>query len=123
MVVVQDITLGKSPKPALADISLSFKPGERCGLIGPPESGKTVLLKVIAGLIEPNSGDVFSDGTRLSHEDDLKLANWQRDVGMAFQNDALFDSMSVFDNVAFPLRRRGVVESEIETRGEPKYIP
>ena len=44
------------------------------------------------------------------------LANWQRDVGMAFQNDALFDSMSVFDNVAFPLRRRGVVESEIETR-------
>ena len=52
----------------------------------------------------------------LSHGDDLRLADWQRNVGMAFQNDALFDSMSVFDNVAFPLRRRNVDESEIETR-------
>ena len=51
----------------------------------------------------------------------ILLANRQRDVGMAFQNDALFDSMSVFDNVAFPLRRRGVVESEIET-GWPDFM-
>jgi len=116
MIVLQGVSLGDSVRPALREISLTFKPGERCGLIGPPESGKTVLLKVIAGLIEPAAGQVVAGEMTLSHGDDLRLADWQRNVGMAFQNDALFDSMSVFDNVAFPLRRRNVDESEIETR-------
>ena len=116
MIVVEGLSLGATDRPALGDISLVFKSGERCGLIGPPEAGKTVLLKVIAGLIEPTAGAITFDQTQLSHQDDLLLADWQRKVGMAFQNDALFDSMCVFDNVAFPLRRRDVNESEIETR-------
>jgi len=116
MIVLEEISVGQGERPALEAISLEFKPGERCGLIGPPESGKTVLLKVIAGLIKPNSGNVYSKGDILSHADDLQLARWQKNVGMSFQNDALFDSMSVFGNVAFPLRRRGYPEEEIETR-------
>ena len=116
MISVEGVCLGPEDNRALSDISVTLKAGERCGLIGPPESGKTVLLKVIAGLIQPSEGMVRCHDETLSYTDDLALSHWQRNVGMAFQNDALFDSMSVFENVAFPLRRRAVEESEIHTR-------
>lgn len=116
MISIDEVCLGSGETPALSGISLDLKAGERCGLIGPPESGKTVLLKVIAGLIEPASGVVCSNNDTLTFRDDLALSGWQRKVGMAFQNDALFDSMSVFENVAFPLRRRLVAEPDILTR-------
>lgn len=116
MISVDRVCLGSEGNLALSSISLNLKAGERCGLIGPPESGKTVLLKVIAGLIEAASGVVRSKNETLAFKDELALSGWQRNVGMAFQNDALFDSMSVFENVAFPLRRRLVAESDIHRR-------
>ena len=122
MIALHGVCIGRGSRPALDEINLSFKPGERCALIGPPEAGKSVLLKVIAGLIKPEAGSVHAYGTPLVYSDDLALARWQREVGMSFQNDALFDSMSVFENVAFPLRRRGVVDSEIETRVMKRLI-
>jgi phospholipid/cholesterol/gamma-HCH transport system ATP-binding protein len=85
----------------LDGVDVSLGRGEILGLIGPPESGKSVLLKTLAGLIAPASGAV-------------ELAS--ADVGMSFQNDALFDAMTVFENVAFPLRRRRVAADEIARR-------
>jgi phospholipid/cholesterol/gamma-HCH transport system ATP-binding protein len=116
MISVDRVCLGSEGNLALSSISLNLKAGERCGLIGPPEAGKTVLLKVIAGLIEAASGVIRSKNETLAFKDELALSGWQRNVGMAFQNDALFDSMSVFENVAFPLRRRLVAESDIHRR-------
>ncbi|MBT6178821.1 MAG: ATP-binding cassette domain-containing protein [Deltaproteobacteria bacterium] len=116
MISVEQLCLGSTAAPALSDISFELQPGERCGLIGPPESGKSVLLKVVAGLIEPTAGSIRSHGETLNYADESGLSDWQRNVGMAFQNDALFDSMSVFENVAFPLRRRAVDETEIQER-------
>src|SRR5262245_8659671 len=84
----------------LGPIRVSFGPGAYCGLIGPPGSGKSVLLKVIAGLIAPERGGVRAGGR----------------IGMVFQNNALFDSKTLFENVAFPLRRAPVPPPEDELR-------
>lgn len=116
MIRLSGICVGPKEKPALDNISLELAPGACCGLIGPPHAGKTVLLKVLAGLIVPRTGELSRQGSRLDHNDESMLAQWQKNIGMSFQNDALFDSMSVFENVAFPLRRRGFSESDIQEK-------
>ncbi len=98
----------------LDDVGLVLAPREVVGLIGPPGAGKTTLVKVLAGLVEPSGGEVRWDGNPVSPGGDL--AGWRRRIGMSFQNDALFDSLSVFENVAFPLRRRRLPEAEIVSR-------
>lgn len=87
----------------LQSIDLHFEPGALVGLVGPPASGKSALLKLIAGLIEPKSGELTIESDSL---------------GMVFQNNALFDSLTIFDNVAFPLRRakNKPSDEEIERR-------
>jgi len=103
-------------RAVLRDVSLSLTGAEIVGLIGPPESGKSVLLKAMAGLVSVAAGEVRADGALVPFDDEAALLNWRRRIGMAFQNDALFDSLSVFDNVAFPLRRRSVAEEEVGRR-------
>jgi len=107
---------GGGAQRVLDDVAFRAERGEIVGLIGPPASGKTVLLKVLAGLIEPAAGRLAVDGEEIPATDDAGRAAWQRRIGMAFQNDALFDAMTVFENVAFPLRRRRVPADEIEAR-------
>ena len=86
---------------ALKAASIEMQEGEFLTLLGPSGSGKTTLLMAIAGLNNPDSGDIWIDG---------KLANFlppfKRDLGMVFQNYALFPHMNIFDNIAFPLRMR-----------------
>jgi sulfate/thiosulfate transport system ATP-binding protein len=84
---------------ALDDVSLAFPPGELTALLGPSGCGKTTLLRVIAGLEQPDSGQVFLDG-----EDASGHHVRERQVGFVFQHYALFKHMSVFDNIAFGLR-------------------
>ena len=100
-------------QPVLRDVTLSVKRGEVTGIIGPPESGKTTLFKTMAGLTERCSGDIRFDATSMVGLDDDALHAWQSHIGMSFQDDALFDALNVFDNVAFPLVRRGVAAGEI----------
>jgi phospholipid/cholesterol/gamma-HCH transport system ATP-binding protein len=95
----------------LEDVDLEIPRGSRWGLIGPGASGKTVMLKLMCGLMRPDKGKIFVDGRELTamHEDDM--GELRQRVGMLFQNYALFDFMNVAENVAFPLVRRGGIEA------------
>src|SRR5215469_8700366 len=96
---------------ALDDVSLTFGDGEFFGLLGPSGSGKTTLLRAIAGFIEPDVGGIRLDGRDIGH-----TPVHRREIGMVFQNYALFPHMSVFDNVAFGLSVRGQAAGEIRQR-------
>jgi phospholipid/cholesterol/gamma-HCH transport system ATP-binding protein len=79
------------------------------GLVGPPAAGKTLVLKVVASLLRPDGGNVTVGGKSLLGLSDLELSEYRRGIGMVFQNNALFDHMTVAENVAFPLQRAGVL--------------
>ena len=90
----------------LDGIELTVERGEIVGLIGPAGAGKSVLLKILAGLITPDAGEVIVAGHPLGG-DDAELFAHRAGIGMLFQNNALFDFLTVAENVAFPLERRG----------------
>jgi phospholipid/cholesterol/gamma-HCH transport system ATP-binding protein len=100
----------------LRGIDLAVARGETLGLCGPGASGKSVLLKVLAGLTAPDEGSVTVDGQELSGASEDQLMAIRARIGMLFQNNALFDFMTVGENVAFPLVRRGAPREEIEPR-------
>lgn len=91
----------------LRAVDLAVEPGEFVSLLGPSGCGKTTLLRCIAGLIAPTSGDVLVDGRDITH-----LPVHRRELGMVFQSYALFPHMTVADNVGFGLRMRGVATAE-----------
>ncbi|MBB2795108.1 UNVERIFIED_ORG: putative spermidine/putrescine transport system ATP-binding protein [Rhizobium pisi] len=93
------------------DLSLDIERGEFVSLLGPSGSGKTTLLMMLAGFENPTAGGIFLDGRRIDH-----LPPHRREMGVVFQNYALFPHMSIADNIAFPLRMRGVGRGEIEER-------
>jgi spermidine/putrescine ABC transporter ATP-binding subunit len=86
---------------AVDEVSLEIPSGSFVTFLGPSGSGKTTTLNLIAGFLEPDGGEIFFDGRPVSHTPTHK-----RDLGMVFQNYALFPHMTVLDNVAFPLRMR-----------------
>lgn len=88
---------------AVQSVDLTVAPGEFLTLLGPSGSGKTTTLMMLAGFVHPTSGDIW-----IGNQDVVKLPPERRDIGMVFQNYALFPHMTVFDNVAFPLRMRRV---------------
>ena len=107
--------------PLLDDISLKVPRGETLVIAGESGTGKSTILKLMLRLLVPDSGDVLIDGERindLSFEDALVV---RRKMGMVFQGAALFDSMTVFENVAYPLREHTDLEDdEIEARVRQK---
>src|SRR5205823_13634898 len=96
---------------ALHETTLDVADGEFVTLLGPSGSGKTTLLHSVAGLIEPDAGTIWIDG-----KDATYLAPNHRDIGMVFQNYALFPHLNVFDHVAFPLRMRSFRPGELRER-------
>ncbi|MCC5974247.1 MAG: ABC transporter ATP-binding protein [Rubellimicrobium sp.] len=94
-------------QPVLSDISLTFGDGEFFGLLGPSGSGKTTLLRLIAGFLFPDRGRILIGGDPVE-----RIPVERREVGMVFQNYALFPNMSVAENVGFGLRVRGVSRAE-----------
>jgi len=99
-------------KPVLDDVSLTVPSGALLGLVGPGASGKSVLLKLLAGLVEVDDGEISFDSEVLRY-DDATLRWWQQRIGMVFQNNALFDFLSVGENVAFPLTGMGYDPREV----------
>lgn len=100
----------------LADINLEFKKGETFVIMGPSGCGKSTLLRLIMGLVKPTAGWIEIDGVNTSL---LSKKDWQvlrGKMGMVFQSAALFDSMTVFDNIAFGLRRKNMAEQLIKNR-------
>jgi phospholipid/cholesterol/gamma-HCH transport system ATP-binding protein len=107
------------PKRVLEGLDLDVAEGESMVIIGASGTGKSVTLKHIIGLIRPDAGTVEVDGVALGQLDNRAITEFRRRFGMAFQEGALFDSMNVFDNVAFPLRRLSKKSSaEIRRRVE-----
>jgi spermidine/putrescine ABC transporter ATP-binding subunit len=96
---------------AVRHINLEIARGEFYTLLGPSGCGKTTLLRTIAGFIAPDEGAVFLDGEPVTH-----VPAWKRNLGMVFQNYALWPHMTVFDNVAFGLKERKVQRREIQRR-------
>jgi phospholipid/cholesterol/gamma-HCH transport system ATP-binding protein len=96
---------GSPPRDLLRDVNLRVPEGCLYGLIGPGASGKSVLLKVLTGLMQPDRGTVRVGDDVLSGAPEIELQRARRRIGMLFQNSALFEHLSVYDNVAFPLRR------------------
>ncbi|MBV8189115.1 MAG: ATP-binding cassette domain-containing protein, partial [Alphaproteobacteria bacterium] len=92
---------------ALDEVSLDIAPGELLTILGPSGSGKTTLLKVVAGFEKPDAGRVSVDG-----QDITAMPPARRDIGMVFQNYALFPHLTVAGNVAFPLEMRNVGRAE-----------
>ncbi len=106
-------------KVVLDQLNLEIAEGESVVLVGPSGTGKSVLLKHIIGLLRPDSGQVLVDGEDLWAMSEKDLNAFRRRFGMSFQEGALFDSMTVFDNIAFPLRRQTKKNSdEIRRRVE-----
>lgn len=103
-------------RPVLRDINLSVPRGCLYGLIGPGASGKSVLLKCLAGLVRPERGEVVVLGQNVAQLSEVGLGALRQRMGMLFQNNALFDFMTVGENIGFPLRQRGVAEAEIHER-------
>jgi putative spermidine/putrescine transport system ATP-binding protein len=93
---------------ALSPTDIDIEAGEFVTLLGPSGSGKTTLLMIIAGLVEPDQGEVWIDGRPAGH-----TPPYRRDIGMVFQSYALFPHLTVFENIAFPLRMRRNSEQEI----------
>jgi len=96
---------------ALEDVSFELRKGEFLTMLGPSGSGKTTTLRVIAGFVEPSSGALLIDG-----RDMTGVTPQRRNIGMMFQDYALFPHMTVLENVAYPLETRGVKRSERESR-------
>ena len=106
-----DIALAFGRTQVLRDIDLVIEPGEFFALLGPSGSGKSTLLRVIAGFAFPQSGRVLVDGQDIS-----RVPPWERNIGMVFQNYALWPHMTVWQNVAFGLEERKLPRAEIERR-------
>jgi len=104
-------------EPLLDGIDLSVPRGAVWGLIGPGASGKSVVLKLMCGLIRPDAGTVEVTGLDLARLDEAELTSMRARFGMLFQQNALFDFMTVYENVAFPLRRTlELPEQEMDRR-------
>ena len=110
-VTIERVSKNYGPVQVLDDVSVEIAAGEFLTLLGPSGSGKTTLLQMLAGFVRPSGGSVRIDG-----EEILLQPPHKRDIGVVFQNYALFPHMSVADNVAYPLRTRGTDKSEIRTR-------
>ncbi len=112
-----DKTLGG--KAVLRDLTIDVDRGESLVIVGGSGQGKSVTLKHIIGLMRPDRGRILIDGNDIASMTEVELNQFRRHFGMAFQEGALFDSMSVFENIAFPLRRHTkMTEEQIHERVE-----
>ncbi|NMA74615.1 MAG: ATP-binding cassette domain-containing protein [Bacteroidales bacterium] len=103
MIELNNICKSFDGQMVLKDIDATFENGKTNLIIGQSGSGKTVLMKCIVGLLSPDEGEIFYDGRNLLTMNKQKVKDLRREMGMIFQSGALFDSLSVLDNVMFPL--------------------
>ncbi|MGU7771636.1 ABC transporter ATP-binding protein [Burkholderia sp. MR1-5-21] len=111
MIAFRSISKSYGASVALHAIDLTVKKGEFLSLLGPSGSGKSTILNIIAGAVAPSTGTIVLDGKDVS-----TVPPRERGLGMVFQNYALLPHLNVFDNVAFPLRIRGISKAEIAQR-------
>jgi len=114
MIEVRDLKKNFGPNPVLNGVTFRIEKGESVVVIGRSGGGKSILLKHLIGLLQPDSGQVLIEGENIVSMNERELLRVRRKFGMLFQGAALFDSLTVAENVAFAFRRnRSMQESEI----------
>jgi phospholipid/cholesterol/gamma-HCH transport system ATP-binding protein len=114
---IEGLTKSFGGLPVLRGVHLDVPKGCLYGLIGPGAAGKSVLLKMLTGLLRPDAGRVIIDEKDVHQLSDLELQTFRLKFGMLFQNNALFDYLTVGENIAFPLRRLfNLPEAEVQSR-------
>lgn len=108
MITIKQLTKTLGSQRVLQGVDLEIVRGETCVVLGRSGSGKSVLLKHLIGLIQPDSGEVWIGDENITNLSERQLGPIRKKVGMLFQSGALFDSMSVGENIAFPLREAGI---------------
>lgn len=131
LIEVNDLHVQFGPQTILRDIGLSIPRGQTLGVIGESGCGKTVLLKSLIGLVRPTQGEVIFNGNDIHHLNDRQLTKERIRFGFVFQNAALFDSMTIGQNIAFPLKQhtnkpiseiRDIVYAHLAEVGLPESI-
>ncbi len=135
MIAVRDLQKTLGTQQVLRGVDLEVETGGTCVVIGRSGSGKSVLLKHFIGLLQPTSGEVWVEGEEITRLRERQLGNIRKKVGMLFQGGALFDSMNVEENIAFPLREAGMKNPQeiservaealamVDLAGEQKKMP
>jgi phospholipid/cholesterol/gamma-HCH transport system ATP-binding protein len=116
MIEVKGLKKSFGDHAVLEGVSFRVETGESVAIIGRSGGGKSVLLKQVIGLLCPDEGEVLIDGENICGLNERELLRVRRKFGMLFQGAALFDSMTVAENVGFPLRREGRPETEIKRK-------
>ena len=123
LIRLDDVSVSFGPQHVLSHITLDVYPQQTLVLIGESGCGKSVTLKLIVGLLTPTTGEVYFNGKSVRAMRERELTAMRLHVGFLFQQAALFDSLSVFDNVAFGLRAKGELrEAEIRDRVRERLL-
>src|SRR5918996_4680446 len=115
-VIFDRVSLAFDDHVVLQDLSFTIPTGAMRILLGPSGSGKSVVLKLILGLLKPDSGTITVNGQRVDTMPEHELLTMRADIGMAFQENALFDSLTVAENVGFRLIEEGMPDDQIDAR-------
>ena len=110
----RNVDLAFDEQVILSDVSFKVGRGETRFVLGGSGTGKSTVIKLVLGLIKPDAGRVFVEGEDITDFDDIEMMRVRKKIGMVFQEGALFDSLSVYDNVAYRLHEAGVDEEEVE---------
>jgi phospholipid/cholesterol/gamma-HCH transport system ATP-binding protein len=116
LLAFKDVRIGFDQGDVLQGISFELLPGETKVFLGESGSGKTLVMKLAAGLLQADSGRIWVMGHNIAELTEAELLDFRRHLGFVFQEGALFDSMTVSENVAFRLREENVAEEEIDQR-------
>jgi len=112
VIVFDDVSISFDGRPVLTNISFSVVRGQTLCILGRSGVGKSVSLRMLMGFLKPDSGSIRVEGKEITNLGEAGLQAIRKRVTMVFQNGALFDSLSVRENVAFPLRERGGIEED-----------
>jgi phospholipid/cholesterol/gamma-HCH transport system ATP-binding protein len=110
----RDVHLAFDDRTVLNGLTFKVLKGETKIILGGSGCGKSTTIKLVLGLLKPDSGQILVDGEDITHFNEIEMMHVRKKIGMVFQEGALFDSLSVYDNVAFRLHEQGVPEDEVE---------
>lgn len=110
----RNVHLSFDDRKVLDNLSFKVMRGETKIILGGSGGGKSTIIKLVLGLLKPDAGRVFVDGEDVTEYNEVQMMSVRKNIGMVFQEGALFDSLSVYDNVAYRLHEQGVPEEEVE---------
>jgi len=111
----RDVHLSFDDNKILDGVSFTVRRGETKVVLGRSGGGKSTTIRLVLGLLKPDSGQILIDGEDITNYSEIEMMKVREKIGMVFQEGALFDSLSVYDNVAYRLHEQGVDETEVET--------